>query len=181
MPPEGYESSIHFSQEVYKFVFSLRLRKTVNNTGVEGLTRNQFRFDIQKEIAGFSLLYRLEMMEAISSQENSLGYLISQRLKTKLFMGKAELALSVFNIPNYDTRIYLYQAEVPGSFAVPFFYGNGFNFNLVYKTSILRNLAIAGRIAFTHYTWKPNSPAGETDQNFSFYFNYNFERKKEAS
>ena len=177
MPPEGFKNSICFTQSISPYRFSFRLRKTYNSRGGDPLTRNQIRLKGERKFPGMILRCRFEMMEAITEDESATGYMLSNEIKASTTLGNVSLALSYFTIPNYDCRIYQYQDDVPGTFYVPFYYGNGFNVNAVYELSLRSEIFIALKTSITAYTQKPNPPSEPVEKTFAIYFSYRYNRK----
>ena len=172
MPPAGYQTALFIKQKISDYELSFRLRKTYNDRGSDELIRNQFRLNVERDLGRITVRLRFEKMAASSSESDEVGCLISGGLKGGLFTGRGELSVSRFEIPDYDCRIYQYQANVPGMFGVPFYFGNGFNVNVVYKLNLFRDLTLAAEASITQYSWKPNMPGGEIDRTFSLYLSY---------
>ena len=172
MPPAGFQTSLFLAHKISECNFSLRLRKSFTDRGGDGLTRNQFRLNGERDLGRIAVRLRFERMESSSLEGDDVGFLISGGFKGHLFSGRWELSVSRFEIPDYDCRIYQYQADVPGMFGVPFYYGNGFNVNAVYKLNLFSGLTLAGKASITRYSWKPNNPAGKINKAFSVYLNY---------
>jgi hypothetical protein len=57
----------------------------------------------------------------------------------------------LFDTDSYDTRLYTYENDVPYSFSIPAFYGNGSRFYAMFRTDLNRNVTIMLRYAVTHY------------------------------
>ncbi|MFM2049169.1 MAG: hypothetical protein RI955_1717, partial [Bacteroidota bacterium] len=60
--------------------------------------------------------------------------------------------VALFNAPNFNTRIYSFEQDVPGSFSVPMLYGKGFHGFIMMSYRINRKLEIWGRVGETYYT-----------------------------
>ena len=58
----------------------------------------------------------------------------------------------LFNIPDYDNRIYAYENDVLYAYSIPSYYGKGSKVYLVAKCNIIRNLDFWLRLAQITYT-----------------------------
>ncbi len=58
----------------------------------------------------------------------------------------------LFDTDSYDTRLYTYENDVPYSFSVPSFYGQGSRFYMMLNTKINRDLSFILRLAQTWYS-----------------------------
>jgi hypothetical protein len=68
--------------------------------------------------------------------------------------------ISIYNIPSYETRIYLYEPEVLYGYSVPAYQGNGLRTLLVMKFRISKSLTLWVRGAITRYSDKTNVGTG---------------------
>jgi hypothetical protein len=66
------------------------------------------------------------------------GHLLLQDFKYSFFQKKAEIIirLGLFDISDYDARIYAYENDLLYSFAVPSFYGSGYRRYLLFRYKI---------------------------------------------
>jgi hypothetical protein len=98
---------------------------------------------------------RIEITKRDAPQTSSeTGYLIYQGFQVKPVEKNWTLYLrsQLFDTDSYDTRLYAYENDVPYSFSVPAFSGQGSRFYILLNTSLTRNLSVILRIAQTWYS-----------------------------
>lgn len=82
------------------------------------------------------------------------GYLIFQGFQVKPVEKEWTLNFRyvLFDTDSYDTRLYTYENDVPYSFSVPSFSGQGSRFYILYNTQLNRNISLILRFAQTWYS-----------------------------
>lgn len=178
MPPEGYKASLHIGQMYKDYYFSLRLRRTTTNPELDGLTRDQIRFSLEKRFARLTGKFRLERMQSLSDEGSYNGYLLSGGLEAPVPAGRLNFTLSGFQVPDYECRIYQYESDVPGIMLTPFYLGRGIKTNLLYDFSISRSVRLALKAAVTAYASRPGGLSEKSDTRFTVYLNYHFTADK---
>jgi hypothetical protein len=173
MPPEGYDASAKLQQELENLSISFRIRQTASNPDLSGFFRNQYRLNIDRHFSGLKLRGRGEIIQSHSEGEDYYtGWLISAGFEARIFSGALNFSVSGFDTPDYDCRIYQYEAEVPGMMSVPFYLGTGMALNLKYEHFISQRVMVAGKIGITGYNWRPEGLSEASDRRFSLYINY---------
>ncbi len=100
---------------------------------------------------------RVEMSQFARGDEvniiPSFGYLISQDVVFKLPKSKLSFSLSyaLFDGDSYYTRMYCYEDDLPNSFSVPSFYGQGTRCYLMMQYHLMHGINIWLRYAQTYY------------------------------
>ncbi|MFM2225347.1 MAG: hypothetical protein RJA07_1549 [Bacteroidota bacterium] len=98
----------------------------------------------------------------IENQKAATGIVILQDVsyhpiqKPYDFMGR----IALFNAPNYNTRIYSFEQDVPGSYSVPMLYGKGFHGFIMMSYKINRKLEFWCRLAETYYPENTSTGSG---------------------
>ena len=123
---------------------------------ISGIKRQYFR--VQLNYQALPWLRLQSRIEAI--QRNALGnstehgYLIYQGFQIKPVEKEWTLNFryALFDTDSYDTRLYTYENDVPYSFSVPAFSGNGSRFYAIYNTRINRSLSLILRFSRTWYS-----------------------------
>ncbi|MDO9258176.1 MAG: helix-hairpin-helix domain-containing protein [Bacteroidales bacterium] len=82
------------------------------------------------------------------------GYLIYQGLQVNPLNKNWSLSFrySMFDTDSYDTRLYAFEQDVPYSFSVPAFSGEGSRFYMLLNSSLTRNVSLILRFSQTWYS-----------------------------
>ncbi len=122
---------------------------------VDNLTRS-YRFTIEwKSDARLTFKTRIEMKETAEAEmATSLGYLVYQEAQIKLlkWIESITVRFALFDIPDYNSRIYVYEPEVLYGYSVPAYQGKGIRGCMVLKFGIGRNVDIWMKGGMTCYT-----------------------------
>ncbi len=86
--------------------------------------------------------------------ETENGYLVYQDITYKKLGSKLSFTAryALFDTKSYDSRIYAFETDVPGSFTIPSYYYKGSRAYLLVSYDIGRNVEIWARIAQTYYS-----------------------------
>jgi hypothetical protein len=126
------------------------------NDVLEDQTKQQWRFHIKYKMSlALESESRIELSTFNSANiAASNGFLVFQDIKYKFLSNKMSInaRLALFNIDNYNARIYAYEDNVPYTFSVPLYQNNGTRFYLVYKYQINKHIKIFLRYSQTKYT-----------------------------
>jgi hypothetical protein len=117
-----------------------------------------------KQQLRFHLKYKLSLLlEAETRFEQSFfntkntpatsGFLIYQDLKYKLNGGKMTLSarLAIFDIDDYNSRIYAYEDNLPYTFSVPLYQNSGTRFYFMVKYPVNKKVKLFARYSKTQY------------------------------
>jgi hypothetical protein len=117
-----------------------------------------------KQQLRFHLKYKLSLLlEAETRFEQSFfntkntpatsGFLIYQDLKYKLNGGKMTLSarLAIFDIEDYNSRIYAYEDNLPYTFSVPLYQNSGTRFYFMVKYQVNKKVKLFARYSKTQY------------------------------
>jgi len=82
------------------------------------------------------------------------GYLIYQGFQIKPMEKEWSVSFRylLFDTDSYDSRLYAYEQDVPYSFSVPAFSGNGSRFYVLLNSKLSRNISVILRFAQTWYS-----------------------------
>jgi len=94
--------------------------------------------------------------------QSSPGYLFCQdlRYRSGRHAWTVTARYTLFDCPDYPTRIYLYEPDVWYSYSVPSFYGKGIGFILLISKSLGKWLDVWLRLNWTHYTDRDHLGSG---------------------
>lgn len=131
-----------------------------NNTALNDVLASQLREQFR-----FHLTYKISLwLEAESRFElshfNTLnaaqanGTVIYQNLKYSFFKNKISLQtrLVLFDIENYNARIYAFEDNVPYTYSVPMYQNSGVRFYFMTSYKIAKNIKVYGRFSQTQYS-----------------------------
>lgn len=117
-----------------------------------------------KQQLRFQLKYKLSiLLEAETRLEQSFfntkntpatsGFLIYQDLKYKLNGGKMTFSarLAIFDIDDYNSRIYAFEDNVPYTFSVPLYKNSGTRFYFMVKYQVNKKVKLFARYSKTQY------------------------------
>ena len=114
-------------------------------------------------IPGLMLKTRIEVKEAGETNiKHSLGYLVFQEVQIKMAKKFEAITMrfGLFDIPDYASRIYVYEPEVLYGYSVPAYQGRGVRGCLVMKYRVTRKTDIWLRGAITSYSDRTQSGTG---------------------
>jgi len=117
--------------------------------------RQQFRLHLNYKI---SLLFeaesRFEQSQfSTKNAADAYGTLIYQDLKFKFYKNKFTIntRLALFDIDNFNARIYAFEDNVPYTYSVPMFQNSGVRFYLMASCKITKNIKVFARFSHTKY------------------------------
>jgi hypothetical protein len=128
---------------------------TALNTVLAEQIRQQFRFHLKYKISLFiEAESRFEQIQfSTKNATNTNGTLIYQDIKFKFYNNKFTIntRLALFDIDEFNARIYAYEDNVPYTFSVPMFQNSGTRFYLMANYKITKNIKFFARFSNTQY------------------------------
>ncbi|MGQ0828221.1 MAG: helix-hairpin-helix domain-containing protein [Bacteroidota bacterium] len=126
--------------------------------------QTNYRFHISYNIApSVKLKNRVELIDyTFDKNKTQKGYLVYQDV-TYNKMGKPfsmTLRYALFQTDNYDSRIYAYENDMPGSYSIPAYYNRGSRFYILFEYNITHNLELWFRYSQTFYDNKKSISEG---------------------
>jgi hypothetical protein len=122
----------------------------MGNEKLQDIKQNNLRVDARLKL-NRNLFYQVRTeWTDVYAEARSQGWFFMQELDVKP-MGKSwsfTLRYNIFNTVDYDTRIYAFQQDLPGSFSLPAFYGSGSNASLLLRVRLYRGLDLWLRSGF---------------------------------
>ncbi len=117
--------------------------------------RQQFRFHLKYKISLFiETESRFEQSEySTRNTSNTYGTLIYQDLKFKFYKNKFTFntRLALFDVDEFNARIYAFEDNVPYTYSVPMFQNSGTRFYLMANYKINKNIKFFARFSYTQY------------------------------
>ncbi len=153
------------------FVFRFRYKYFSRNIKHENLLhvvpgfgeRYEFRFGMIKVLNSlFILKSRVEGVKYSFNKKREFGFLIYQDVvyKKSISPFSSIFRVTYFNTQGWNSRIYTYENDVPYSFNIPAFYGNGFSIFLLSSWKIKNGLKVWIRGSSTIFFNKKTIGAG---------------------
>lgn len=153
----------------------LRIRRTVftDNVTTESKTKQQqinqrwnLRYHFDRDKPGhLATAFRAEVVHLENEEKDVLGNLVFADVGYKSKNGKLKIVgrYTVFNTPDFDSRIYAYENDVLYAFSIPAMYGQGFRSYVVLSAKPFRRFTFWAKI-----TLEKNERKSTLDQlNFS--------------
>ncbi len=79
------------------------------------------------------------------------GWMVSENIAWRHRWWQLSLYAAYFNTDSYDSRIYVYERQLPHNFAFPMYYGRGYRLSFVGRATIGSHLQLDAKIGTTHY------------------------------
>lgn len=118
--------------------------------------RDYYRVQLNYQALGWlKLQARVEMTKrAAPNKSGETGYLIYQGFQIKPVNKNLSLSFRylLFDTDSYDTRLYVFEQDVPYSFSVPAFSGQGSRFYCMFSAALNRRVSLILRFAQTWYS-----------------------------
>lgn len=139
---------------LYKEKESMRIHLSKKiSKGLELRSRVEWSlFDIEKSHQSEALIWYQQTFTPQNNVKKS-GYLVYQDIIYK--PSKIPISITgryaIFDIDNYDTRIYAYENDVTYQFSIPAYYNKGTRFYLNLKYRAKNNIVVESRIAQTYW------------------------------
>ncbi len=80
------------------------------------------------------------------------GWMLSEQVGWKQKWWQLALTAGYFSTDSYDSRIYVYERQLPRNFAFPMYYGKGFRLAFVARVNIGESLQLDAKMGSTHYS-----------------------------
>lgn len=119
-------------------------------------SREQFRLNVNNKVSKtLELRTRVETSKyEIAGQEPTRGFMVMQDIIYKP-MGlplSFTTRFALFDVEDFNSRIYAFENDVIYSFSIPAFFNQGMRYYLLLRYRGIRNVSIEARIAQTYYT-----------------------------
>jgi hypothetical protein len=166
LPSHGKEflMDVHYTPSYYKkHNFRIKYQEKEKNIADNESVLNQLalekklalRYDFQYNIYGpFSFRSRIEYSCYQHEQsEAESGILSYQDISYISYASRLKLSarFAVFNTPSYDSRIYVFENDVPTAFSIASFYGRGSRYYFIVKYAFNSKSSLWFKIAQTQY------------------------------
>ena len=131
----------------------VRLSERIRTWGLPFKT--DLRTDLVWSSGGFTITGRYNILKYVST--GNLGFIEGGYKNDRFSIYLKQL---VFDIDNWDDRIYAYERDAPGSFSVPAFYGRGMNTSFMTSWRFSRWGRLYAKGTFTYGQKKKSGKAG---------------------
>lgn len=117
--------------------------------------QSNYRFNISYTISkSIKLRNRIELIDyKLAENKTEKGYLIYQDVVYSR-LGKPlsiTFRYAIFQTDSYDSRIYAYENDIPGSFSIPAYYDRGSRFYIMLDYNLTRRIELWLRYSQTYY------------------------------
>lgn len=117
--------------------------------------QSNYRFNISYTISkSIKLRNRIELIDyKLDNNKTEKGYLVYQDVVYSR-LGKPlsiTFRYAIFQTDSYDSRIYAYENDIPGSFSIPAYYDRGSRFYIMLDYNLTRNIELWLRYSQTYY------------------------------
>lgn len=126
--------------------------------------RHCFRYNHSFRISSkFTACYRFDF-NFFTGKETNIGCHLFGETVFKAFSGKfdASVRIAYFNVPVWETRVYVYERDALHNFSIPFYYGEGIRCYLNVHLAPLKKGDLWLRIASTRYLDRKENGEGTT-------------------
>ncbi len=109
---------------------------------------------------------RIELVEFTKDNSKENGFLLYQDIQYKKMGSKLSLNMryALFDTKNYNTRIYAYESDIPGTYSIPSYYYKGSRFFVTINYDITRKIEIWLRWSQTYYANKNTISEGTLNE-----------------
>lgn len=149
------ENPINFNPE------NLKLNKVISTT------REYFRVQLNyKPLSWLKIQNRVELVKRTAeNNQKEYGYLIFQGLQISPVNKNWSIYMRyvLFDTDSYDTRLYTFENDVPGTFSVPALSGNGNRFYVMFRSKINSSTTIYLRYSNSFYNDRDVISSGLTE------------------
>ena len=118
--------------------------------------RDYYRMQLNYQaLPWLKLQSRIEITKREAPLKNKeAGYLIYQGFQIKPLEKNWSWSFrySLFDTDSYDTRLYAFEQDVPYSFSVPAFSGQGSRFYILFSSDLTKNMSVILRLSQTYYS-----------------------------
>ena len=132
--------------------YRLRLRQ-LDNTKKTALRRHnehRLRLALTYNSEEWTATTQADGVRAVNN-DIAHGWMLSENVSWKYRWWQISAVAGLFRTDSYDARIYVYERQLPHTFASPMFYGYGLRLALVARASIGRHIQADAKLGYTHY------------------------------
>jgi hypothetical protein len=164
-PSHGSDYSVQLNytpNKRFDLYMRIRQRDKFRNTSEDDdidyivpVAQTNYRLNLNfSATSAIKLRNRLEVIDYITDSKNERGYLIYQDVLYRQMGKPLTLAFryALFQTPSYDSRIYAYETDVPGSFSILSHYSRGSRTYVTLSYDINRHIEVWLRWSQTYYS-----------------------------
>ena len=97
---------------------------------------------------------QLDVVHALSP-ESSNGLMVSQQVSLRLGHWQFWTLAACFRSDDYNSRLYIYERQLPGNFSYPMFYGRGLRLGAMTAYEPSDRLRLMAKVGYTNYFDRP--------------------------
>lgn len=166
-----WKTSVTF--ELLKNYYNLTLyaTKSIEERGIS--TSIKYNWSDQRHCLRYNHSFRISPkftaccrfdFNVFTGKETDIGYHLFGETVFRAFSGKfdASLRAAYFNVPVWETRVYVHERDALHNFSIPFYYGEGIRCYLNVHIASLKKVDLWIRISSTRYLDRNESGEGTT-------------------
>ncbi|MEO6903668.1 MAG: helix-hairpin-helix domain-containing protein [Bacteroidia bacterium] len=158
-----YSAQINYTPtKNFNFYFQIKQRNLQKNTKenvvidhLVAVKQTNYRFNISYRILdAIQLKNRIEISNyRFDGRAMQNGFLIYQEVSYHKISNPLSITLrySIFDTDDYDTRLYAYESDMPGTYSIPSYFNRGSRFYILLNYNINRHIELWVRYSQTYY------------------------------
>ena len=148
---QHFTKYIHHYLRVRRTLFSDNYTTETNTKQQQGNYRWNIRYRVDKDVPGrLATAFRAEVVNLKNKEKNVLGSLMFADLGYSSKNGKWRILgrYTLFNTPDFDSRVYVYENDVLYAFSIPAMYGKGSRVYAVLTAKPIKRFTFWAKLTF---------------------------------
>lgn len=135
-----------------KYKFRIRQRNNSEKTYILNRYTNKLRISIQRTTESVSTSTIIDLSRFSYTDNRSYGYSFTQNMSIQVHKKATIYAFaSYFDTDDNNSSVYLSERTIPGAYISSSFYGRGFRFSSIVKSTLTSNIIVNFKVSLTKY------------------------------
>ena len=135
-----------------KYKFRIRQRNNSEETYILNRYTNKLRISIQRTTESVSTSTIIDLSRFSYTDNRSYGYSFTQNMSIQAHKKATIYAFaSYFDTDDNNSSVYLSERTIPGAYISSSFYGRGFRFSSIVKSTLTSNIIVNFKVSLTKY------------------------------
>ena len=135
-----------------KYKFRIRQRNNSEETYILNRYTNKLRISIQRTTESVSTSTIIDLSRFSYTDNRSYGYSFTQNMSIQAHKKATIYAFaSYFDTDDNNSSVYLSERTIPGAYISSSFYGSGFRFSSIVKSTLTSNIIVNFKVSLTKY------------------------------
>jgi hypothetical protein len=135
-----------------KYKFRIRQRNNSEKTYILNRYTNKLRISIQRTTESVSTSTIIDLSRFSYTDNRSYGYSFTQNMSIQAHKKATIYAFaSYFDTDDNNSSVYLSERTIPGAYISSSFYGRGFRFSSIVKSTLTSNIIVNFKVSLTKY------------------------------